>query len=1117
MFLVVAITLVPQVGRASAATTDQLTSTEVQITSDQTWVAALTTDTEKYTCSGGYPHLVNWKDNSSGGGTYSEWSSGGSGTSDDPDWVKVLFGGGFLTTSHSGVNAGILYLCSSQWYPTTADCGTEGQPDCWGAVQGYAPGTPKQGWMRADFMFDVNETGLCDHGLYGGTDYACQASTRHHLDDEGHGGTWETWALDQQANNLAANEPMNWIVQPRTHESYNDEADAYAIPNHVYSLSDQLDAGTRSLDLRPRWGAGADDYLRLSHGDNDCGGCSGLDRPYTYAIAEIAKWLNDNPDQVIFLDLEQYNGGNGRHAYLIDPIEKYMGNKVLSPHQWCTYLATESHTNGAPTPDCSDIPNNAAGGAWQPYRWPTIAEMKSMGKRIIITDRQILAGWDSDVTFGATLDTDQNAAGDELYDPFARSFNAATCSRGSRQYNIATLGKAAFYQSWTTVAEARVFGEAQFAFSTWPGYIYAYHGDVPVVDDLPPLTGNIDPRPLASHGTSVEDLVNCNIVPSLDMFRADINFNGIGNPVISAATQHDRRDPMIWTWSKGDYGQPHTCALLQDSDDHFHSAPCDSTYHVACGIETRLGSGQFRVGDPYSWQDPMGVDWRVTSQTYSWHDAAQGCANEFPGYVFAVPKNKWQENQLQSHNTAHADLWLSYTDNTSDGQWRVAAPPVVRSAQPFYVAPGASVALSADAISPTGTAITGFKWDLNNSGTFHDLGTSPTFSAPTDMAPGVQTIEVKAVDQNGLESPAFPAYVYVSPTGARVAHFASGTSTDALSDAVATIAPSTASGNGRGSVLFAEFASDPVDRNGLPSFGNPTGYFDVAALSGNTFQAMHVHECGLNGANFAYWYDFDTSRWTRVSNQTYQASTHCLDITIDGTTSPNLSQLITGAIFGTTGDYVAPSSIARLSVGGQTYDGSWTNQNVQVKLSAIDNIGGTGVRSMTYDAQPSGPLGETIPETIVNDAAASFTLSGEGATVVGYHATDYAGNDEAARTTIPIEIDKTPPTCTVMMTPNSIWPADHKMVPVTARVMVNDPLSGSDGFVLSSITSNEGDISTETQGFVNAQASTSGQVLADRLGTGTGRVYTLTYTARDKAGNTATCSGTISVPHDQGS
>ena len=42
------------------------------------------------------------------------------------------------------------------------------------------------------------------------------------------------------------------------------------------------------------------------------------------------------------------------------------------------------------------------------------------------------------------------------------------------------------------------------------------------------------------------------------------------------------------------------------------------------------------------------------------------------------------------------------------------------------------------------------------------------------------------------------------------------------------------------------------------------------------------------------------------------------------------------------------------------------------------------------------------------------------------------------------------------------------------------------------------------------------QLWADRLGSGTGRVYSLNATAMDLAGNIGTATATCTVPHDQG-
>jgi hypothetical protein len=63
------------------------------------------------------------------------------------------------------------------------------------------------------------------------------------------------------------------------------------------------------------------------------------------------------------------------------------------------------------------------------------------------------------------------------------------------------------------------------------------------------------------------------------------------------------------------------------------------------------------------------------------------------------------------------------------------------------------------------------------------------------------------------------------------------------------------------------------------------------------------------------------------------------------------------------------------------------------------------------------------------------------------------------------------------------------LVPISVSVNVTDSLSGSAGFKLVSVTSNEPDSGQgDIQGFVTGIASTSGPLRAQRLGSGTGRV-----------------------------
>lgn len=145
----------------------------------------------------------------------------------------------------------------------------------------------------------------------------------------------------------------------------------------------------------------------------------------------------------------------------------------------------------------------------------------------------------------------------------------------------------------------------------------------------------------------------------------------------------------------------------------------------------------------------------------------------------------------------------------------------------------------------------------------------------------------------------------------------------------------------------------------------------------------------------------------------------------------------------------------------------------------------------------------------------------EGTTIVTGYATDMAGNTAKASSTI--MIDATAPTCTATPDPSSIWPPNHKMVAVNMAIGSSDGLSGVAGWILSSATSDEpdngqgdGDKADDLQGWALGTADAGGQVRAERSGSGDGRVYTLAYEVEDAAGNMASCSGTVMVPHSQG-
>jgi uncharacterized UPF0146 family protein len=109
--------------------------------------------------------------------------------------------------------------------------------------------------------------------------------------------------------------------------------------------------------------------------------------------------------------------------------------------------------------------------------------------------------------------------------------------------------------------------------------------------------------------------------------------------------------------------------------------------------------------------------------------------------------------------------------------------------------------------------------------------------------------------------------------------------------------------------------------------------------------------------------------------------------------------------------------------------------------------------------------------------------------------TDAVGLSAAATTRITVG-DTTPPTSTVSLSPNVLWPPNHKLVGITTTPQVSDTCDPNPTVALGSIESNEpldpGGIQAVGGGPVPFGTDVrSFQLRAERLGRGNGRVYTV--------------------------
>jgi hypothetical protein len=139
--------------------------------------------------------------------------------------------------------------------------------------------------------------------------------------------------------------------------------------------------------------------------------------------------------------------------------------------------------------------------------------------------------------------------------------------------------------------------------------------------------------------------------------------------------------------------------------------------------------------------------------------------------------------------------------------------------------------------------------------------------------------------------------------------------------------------------------------------------------------------------------------------------------------------------------------------------------------------------------------------------------------------TDVAGESDTDTVEVTVR-DTQPPTLGVLAEPSVLWPPNHDLVAVETSFIAQDLCDSSAVRVeLVSVTSSEPDDAAGPQDGATAQdiqqaaigtADASMLLRAEREGKGPGRVYELIYRATDGAGNTATASGVVTVPHDQG-
>jgi cytochrome c len=224
---------------------------------------------------------------------------------------------------------------------------------------------------------------------------------------------------------------------------------------------------------------------------------------------------------------------------------------------------------------------------------------------------------------------------------------------------------------------------------------------------------------------------------------------------------------------------------------------------------------------------------------------------------------------------------------------------------------------------------------------------------------------------------------------------------------------------------------------------------------------------------------------------------------------PNQAQPITVDFdhFRVVEDTTAPTTEATLNPAEPDGEDGWYVSPVQVTLTADDGEG-SGVAATEYRVDGGEWQAYQGPVTVAAD----------GEHVVEYRSSDEAGNEEPPGS-VSFKIDRTAPEVACDVTPDELWPPNHRLVSVATMVSVEDATSGPAGYVLGGAQSSEPDaglgaedVPGDIQGWTVGTADDRGRLRAERSDAGPGRTYTLRYEARDAAGNVAQCAVTVSVP-----
>lgn len=562
----------------------------------------------------------------------------------------------------------------------------------------------------------------------------CVNRTRHQQAAVDFQKTWTLWALLNQRN-LGRYEPINWIQYINTHNAFNNAADGYPVPNQMYSLTDQLNMGSRSLSLDVHWYA---NQLRFCHGKADHSGCTAVDRYFANGLKEIRNWLRAHPEEVISIVLEDRSDGHDNE--MNGTLAAYLGTLIYTPHDGAKQgfmpppttperdadgfikinkdtqeVITEKDENGNEIPD------------WGHMIWPAITDIRAAQKQVLVFSPH--QHGDVYIWKRAHNPLDSSISKTFVYKgsptPIAGGSNQCLSVNGSDIYDFTR-----FEPFTTVVLRVPKFIEPE----NKPGSFTVMYESRSLLDAFE-FTGLLDESDVAK-------LANCQVTEvSLDYLKSKEQTS----PAICSSdtspetciTPDRRLSSAVWSWRENDRGDNGDAALFNASDGRWSSKDPNELHHFACALQ--------KEGQPADWKDKEGKTWKITEGVGAWYEGGRQCRTEFgPDYALSTPVSGWQNMKLGSANAKGYDAWLNYNDIRTEGNWAINRQPHADAGPDQTSDEGQTVFFNGSKSSDPDKDALSFSWSFGDGST----GTGPT-PAHTYADNGSYTATLTVTDEFG--------------------------------------------------------------------------------------------------------------------------------------------------------------------------------------------------------------------------------------------------------------------------------------------------------------------------------------------------------------------------------